>query len=355
MLPTSFPYSYYVPEFPGADSGILYELEPIDKGEKNCVVLIPYGNPSKGETKINYYRIIGQHACDLKTYPLSAPKERLHMQALTSHAEYLNRIAELKQHIQLGNIYELNYCTKFVCKVASFDPVDTFIKLNRKAKAPYACLLKLQDDYILCASPELFLRKEGPHLLSKPIKGTAARSEDPQTDQLLAMELQHSEKERTEHVMAVDVARNDLSVIASKGSVNVDPLYGIESFETVHQMVSTVTCELPETTSFEDIIGATFPMASMTGAPKRGAMDLIDDVEQFSRGWYSGALGNIDENGDFQLCVLIRSIFYKGDRKELSFAVGGAITFMSEAEKEYAECMLKAENMLKVLNADILN
>ena len=163
----------------------------------------------------------------------------------------------------------------------------------------------------------------------------------------------NSEKERTENVMAVDVARNDLSIIAKKGTVAVNKLYTIESFETLHQMVSTVSCQIKETTSFEDIINATFPMASMTGAPKISAMKLINEFENFERNYYSGAMGLIEENGDFELSVNIRSIFYNQRSKRLSIAVGSAITHLCDAEKEYDECLLKANALLQALNAKI--
>ena len=149
--------------------------------------------------------------------------------------------------------------------------------------------------------------------------------------------------------MIVDVARNDLSRIAKKGSVIVEKLYNIETYEQVHQMVSTVGCELRDNISFQDILHATFPMASMTGAPKIRAMQLIDNFENYSRGPYSGCMGYIKENGDFDLNVLIRSIFYNEKESYLSFSVGSAITAMCDPEKEYEECLLKAAALKKAL------
>jgi para-aminobenzoate synthetase component 1 len=164
----------------------------------------------------------------------------------------------------------------------------------------------------------------------------------------------NSIKDRTENVMAVDVARNDLSVVAAKGSVEVNKLYNIETFENVHQMVSTVKCELLPGTSFERIIGATFPMASMTGAPKRKAMELIGEHENFERSYYSGTMGIINHNGDYTLPVLIRSIFYDASAEDLWFAAGGAITSLSDPAEEYEECLLKATAVLKALGATLL-
>jgi para-aminobenzoate synthetase component 1 len=201
----------------------------------------------------------------------------------------------------------------------------------------------------------LFLKRNGSRLITKPIKGTARRGKGREEDERLKEELHNSIKERTENVMAVDVARNDLSVIASRGSVNVNRLYNIETFETVHQMVSTVSCELKDAVGFDDIIGATFPMASMTGAPKASAMKFIDELEDFERKNYSGAMGFIDGSGDFELSVNIRSIFYNRETKSLSIAVGGAITHLSDPQREYDECLLKASALLKALNGKIVN
>lgn len=278
--------------------------------------------------------------------PISKP---VHIKATVTKEEYLKKISVLKQHIQQGDIYEINYCITFEAHDVSIDPLSIYQKLNTISKAPYSALAKFDKQYIISSSPELFLSKRGNQLITKPIKGTAKRGATQEEDQLIKQQLQHNLKEQTENVMIVDVARNDLSRLAKKGSVKVDKLFDIESYEQVHQMVSTVSCELKEHTSFDDIIDATFPMASMTGAPKIRAMQLIDDYEIYNRGPYSGALGYIDENDDFDLSVLIRSIFYDEEKQYLSFTVGSAITAMCNAEEEYEECMLKAKAMMEVL------
>ena len=225
--------------------------------------------------------------------------------------------------------------------------------MQKLAKAPYAALVKLGDEFIISASPELFLEKKGNVVFTKPIKGTIRRGNTHEEDEALKNELFTSIKERTENVMAVDVARNDLSRFAKKGTVTVNKLYNIETFETVHQMVSTVSCEMKDGISFDEMMDATFPMASMTGAPKIRAMQLIDEFENFERRYYSGAMGLIDEQEDFRLSVIIRSIFYNQSTRSLSIAVGGAITYLCNPEKEYEECLLKANAMLRVLNAGI--
>lgn len=264
--------------------------------------------------------------------------------------EYFKKVNSLKQHIQQGDIYEMNYCITFEAYHVVINPLSIYQKLNAISKASYSALIKFDKQYIICSSPELFLSKRSNTLITKPIKGTAKRGKTTEEDEALKQELYHNLKERTENVMVVDVARNDLSRVAKKGTVKVDKLFEIESYQQVHQMVSTVSCELKENTSFEEIIKTTFPMASMTGAPKIKAMELIDEYELYNRGAYSGALGYISKNGDFDLNVLIRSIFYDEERHYLSFTVGSAITAMCNAEDEYEECLLKAKAMMNILS-----
>lgn len=266
-----------------------------------------------------------------------------------SKESYIKKVNTLKQHIQEGDIYEINYCITFEAHQTNIDPLAIYQKLNSISKAPYSALVKFDKQYIISSSPELFLSKTNNTLITKPIKGTAKRGATPEQDIDIKQGLYNNAKERNENVMIVDVARNDLSRIAKKGTVTVDKLFDVESFEQVHQMTSTVSCELKDNISFNDIINATFPMASMTGAPKIRAMELIDEYELYNRGPYSGALGYINQNGDFDLSVLIRSIFYDEEKKYLSFTVGSAITAMCNAEDEYEECLLKAKAMMEVL------
>ncbi len=283
---------------------------------------------------------------------VSSPQLSIH--ATISKEKYLENVNMLKHHIQQGDIYEINYCMTFEAKDVVIDPLQIYQKLNSISKAPYSALAKFDHLYIISSSPELFLSKRGNKLITKPIKGTAKRGSTTIEDEQLKQTLVNDLKERTENVMIVDVARNDLSRIAKKGSVTVEKLCDIETYEQVHQMVSTVSCELKDKTSFDDIIEATFPMASMTGAPKIRAMELIDEYELYNRGPYSGALGYIDEKGDFELSVLIRSIFYDEQKRYLSFTVGSAITAMCNAEDEYNECLLKAKAMMEVLGNKVI-
>lgn len=273
----------------------------------------------------------------------------INLKPTVSKESYLKKVNQLKDHIRKGDIYEINYCITFEATDVKINPFELFQKLNDISKAPFACLSKIEHTYIISSSPELFISKKGNTLITKPIKGTAKRGSTEHEDELLKNNLQNSLKEKTENVMIVDVCRNDLSKIAQKGSVDVPKLFDVETFKQVHQMVSTVSCQLKEVITFKDIIDSTFPMASMTGAPKIRAMQLIDEFEIYNRGPYSGAIGCIDDNGDFDLSVLIRSIFYDEEKNYLSFSVGSAITNLCDAEEEYEECLLKAKAMIQVL------
>lgn len=343
------PDNYYLVPVAGSNyqRARLYTLGEAGTFQHNALVLVPYTNPQKKEPRAHYYPVLNVEEVNMPE--ASGPGHHLQLQARTSRQRYLQQVDTLKRHIQLGNIYEINYCIEFYAENAIISPLHTFAALCHISKAPYCALLKTGSTYIVCGSPELFLQKEGSRVWSKPIKGTIRRGSTPQEDETLKHTLFHSLKERTENVMAVDVARNDLSHFAQKGSVHVNKLYNIESFETVHQMVSTVSCDVREGVDFEQMLKATFPMASMTGAPKLRAMQLADEFEDFERGPYSGAMGLIAPNGDFELCVIIRSIFYNRDTRHLSVAVGGAITYLCDPEKEYEEALLKAQGMMRAL------
>jgi para-aminobenzoate synthetase component 1 len=267
--------------------------------------------------------------------------------------EYIRALQQLKNHLQQGDIYEVTYCQNFLAKNAEIHPKETYFKLNNITKAPMSCYVQLNEHYLLSASPERFIKKEKNKLVTQPIKGTARRGLDPTEDLQLKTTLLHDEKERAENVMIVDLVRNDLSRVAQKNSVSVDELFGVYAFPTVHQLISTVSCELKENISILEIIKALFPMGSMTGAPKISAMQLIEKYEQFKRGIFSGAVGYFSPDGDFDFNVIIRSILYNAKEKVISCPVGGAITIQSIPEKEYEECLLKMEAMRKILNGDV--
>ena len=263
--------------------------------------------------------------------------------------EYFNKLNEMLSHIHRGDIYEANFCQEFYAEDTTINPLETYQKLNAISKPPFATYMRVYDKYLLSASPERYIKKEGLKITSQPIKGTAKRSKDKQEDEALIKQLSEDIKERSENIMIVDLVRNDLSKTATKGSVKVEELCKVYTFDQVHQMISTVTSQVNESTHPVDIIKTTFPMGSMTGAPKISAMKIIEELEETKRGLYSGAVGYFSPDDDFDFNVVIRSILYNETNKYVSYSVGGAITAKSEPLKEYEECLVKAKAMREVL------
>ena len=263
--------------------------------------------------------------------------------------EYFDKVNTMLTHIHRGDIYEANFCQEFFAENTCINPLETYKKLNNISKPPFASFVKLEDKYVLCASPERYIKKEDDIIISQPIKGTAKRSESIAEDNQFKTDLLNDEKERSENIMIVDLVRNDLSKTALKGSVEVKELCKIYTFDQVHQMISTVTSKVDVKTHPIDIIKSTFPMGSMTGAPKISAMNIIEHLEETKRGVYSGAIGYFSPNGNFDFNVVIRSILYNATKKYVSYSVGGAITAKSIPLKEYEECLVKAKAMREVL------
>ncbi|MFK8105305.1 MAG: aminodeoxychorismate synthase component I [Saprospiraceae bacterium] len=274
----------------------------------------------------------------------------INLQANMAKEAYLATVEKIRQHIIEGDLYEMNFCQAFHAQ-ASLHPFQLFERLNGLSKAPFAGLYKRKDQYLICASPERFMKKTGDKIISEPIKGTIKRGTTLEEDQQLKKDLYDSEKDRAENVMIVDLVRNDLARTCLPGSVQVEELFGIYSFEQVHHMISRVTGQLKPEVHFVDLLKNAFPMGSMTGAPKVMSMELIEQYEKTKRGIYSGALGYISPTGDFDFNVVIRSIIYeeKGEDSQLSFQVGGAIVYDSVPEQEYKECLLKAKGLLAAL------
>ncbi len=289
-----------------------------------------------------------------KTQPTTNNKQ-LQLQTRTSKEKYLHHIELIRKQIEEGDFYELNYCREFYATDTIIDPVDIFLKLSKKTTAPFACFFKLAGKYLLSASPERFLKKEGSKLISQPIKGTIRKGKTAEENEQLKAQLQNDIKERAENVMIVDLVRNDLAKSSKAGSVCVEELFGIYEFNSINQMISTVTSELNEEVHFIDAIKNAFPMGSMTGAPKVEVMKNIERYEDFKRGLYSGSVGYITPEGDFDFNVVIRSILYNAIGKYLSLRVGGAITYDSVAEEEYYEMLLKAKSMVEALDASLPN
>lgn len=263
--------------------------------------------------------------------------------------EYTRIISRLKEHILRGDCYEINFCQEFYAEQAGINPTEVYRQLSLESPNPFAALYRHQHHWLLCASPERYLQKKGDTILSQPIKGTAKRDPDPETDHARRQALARSAKDRSENVMVVDLVRNDLSRICEEGTVQADELFGIYSYPRVHQMISTVSGKLKKGSTPGAIIRATFPMGSMTGAPKKRVMELIEQYEVTKRGIFSGAVGYINPEGDMDFNVVIRSIMYNASTRYLSFQAGSAITFYSQAEQEWEECLLKAAAIKKVL------
>jgi para-aminobenzoate synthetase component 1 len=267
-----------------------------------------------------------------------------------SEEKYVAKVTEMLAHINRGDIYEANFCMEFFAENTEINPLEIYHKLNAISEPPFSMFFKNNTNFLLSASPERYLRKEGTKIISQPIKGTSKRFSDVIEDEKSKLELSQNPKERSENIMIVDLVRNDMSHTASKGSVQVLELCKTYSFKQVHQMISTITSEVLHTTSPIDILKTTFPMGSMTGAPKISAMKIIEALEETKRGLYSGAIGYFTPTGDFDFNVVIRSILYNSEEKYVSFSVGSAITAGSIPEKEYDECLLKAKAMLEVLS-----
>ena len=314
----------------------------IELKEKEVVISCISSNPKN----------IFQEICNIQ-HPASSIKHLTSSIQITpriTKEQYLSIIEKLKQHIRRGDCYEINFCQEFYAEKAFINPLETYQKLAAVSPNPFSCYYKLEDKFLLCASPERYVKKEGVQIISQPIKGTFKRNlNDANADAANKTSLQNSQKDKTENVMVVDLVRNDLSKLCTLGSVQVEELFAVYSFPQVHQMISTVRGELLPSTDFADVLQATFPMGSMSGAPKKRVMELTEQYEQTQRGIYSGCVGYIAPNKDFDFNVVIRSIMYNNTHQYLSYQVGGGITFYSNAEKEYEECLVKAEAMMKVL------
>ncbi len=278
------------------------------------------------------------------------PDVAIQFQQRISKQAYLEIVSKLKNHISRGDIYEINFCQEFFANQAYLDPAGVYQQLKAISPTPFSGFLKMNDKYILCASPERFICKHGERLISQPIKGTAPRGSNADADQLIRERLKTDMKEQTENVMIVDLVRNDLTKSAKKGTVKVEELFGIYAFPQVYQMISTVTCERDAEVDLIDVIKNAFPMGSMTGAPKVSALKLSEEYERSKRGAYSGALGYFTPSGNFDFNVVIRSILYNETKHYVSFQVGSAITHTAVAENEYEECLLKASAIMAVLN-----
>ncbi|MEN8928584.1 MAG: aminodeoxychorismate synthase component I [Flavobacteriales bacterium] len=282
-----------------------------------------------------------------KSKKTTEKSEKVNFKQRMSKDNYEQRFEAIKDHIQQGDIYEMNFCHEFYAENAEINPFEIYQKLNELTNAPFSTFYKNNEQFIVCGSPERYIKKEGNKIITQPIKGTAKRGKTNEEDEAIKLELSQNEKERSENIMIVDLVRNDLSKTAKKRSVKVEELCKVYTFETVHQMISTVTSEIENTTHPVEVLRTTFPMGSMTGAPKVEAMKIIEELETTKRGVYSGSVGYFNPEGDFDFNVIIRTLLYDKESKNLNFMVGGAITSKATAESEYEETLLKAEAMIK--------
>ncbi|CAM4054686.1 anthranilate synthase component I family protein [Flavobacterium antarcticum] len=277
-------------------------------------------------------------------------QNEISIQQQVSKPAYIEKVTKMLDYIQNGTLYEANFCMEFFALETIINPAATFESLNEISKAPFSSFYKNNKHFAISASPERYLKKIAEKCISQPIKGTSKRFSDQIEDNLSKTNLANDPKERAENIMIVDLVRNDLSKTAQKDSVVVEELCQVYSFLQVHQMISTISSLVKPEFSAVDVLKTTFPMGSMTGAPKISAMKIIEELEETKRGLYSGAIGYFTPENDFDFNVVIRSILYNEAKKYVSFSVGSAITSKSEPEKEYEECLLKARAMRLVLN-----
>ena len=264
-----------------------------------------------------------------------------------SDSEYLELIERVKRHIAVGDVYQLCLTNEITLQGAA-DPLSTFIRLRTDNPAPYSGYLRIGSKILVSSSPEQFLKVTGDGRVStKPIKGTRRRDELEEIDRTIANELANNVKERSENLMIVDLMRNDLSRVCEPDSVRVDSLFAIESYPTVHQLVSTVSGQLRGDQTAIHALSAAFPGGSMTGAPKQKAVELIRELERGERGIYSGVFGYLGDNGTANFGMVIRSLVFNGEK--ITLGVGGGITIDSDPEAELEETKLKAQALLRAL------
>lgn len=264
-----------------------------------------------------------------------------------SRNDYKTAVRKIKDHIKEGDFYELNYSYPFTAAFLG-DSYELYKKMRRVNPVPFGSFIKLEDISICCSSPERFLKNSGGHLLSEPIKGTSGRSVDPVADERLRNELK-SAKNEAENLMIVDLVRHDLSRVSKPGSIRVSKLYDIQTFDTVHQLISRVEGEMMDKTDPVEAIKACFPMGSMTGAPKLEVMKQIEEIECYKRGIYSGSIGYFTPDGDFDFNVVIRTAIIQGN--SLIYPAGGAITGDSDPYEEWNETLIKARNLTSLTHS----
>ncbi len=280
--------------------------------------------------------------------PPALGREFPELRSTFSRAEYEAAVRRALEYIRAGDIYQVNLSQRFEAACPE-DPFDVYLRLRALSPAPFAAFLRLPDCAVLSSSPERFLRctPGNRRIETRPIKGTRPRGVTPEEDEALRRELLASEKDRAENVMIVDLERNDLGRVAEIGSVRVTGLFEAETYATVHHLVSTVEARLAEGRDAVDLLRATFPGGSITGAPKIRSMEIIDELEPVARGVYTGSIGYIRADGEMDLNIAIRTMVLKDGRA--CFSVGGGIVADSEPAAEYQETLDKGAAMARAL------
>jgi para-aminobenzoate synthetase component 1 len=352
------------------DSGKDWKIGRLNYDLKNCVEDLRSGNIDRLKSEEMAFfvpeTLIFFKGADVEVSSFSEPDEifyeilqtdvparekpDLSVTCDTSKDDYIVSVDNIKKQIVDGDFYELNYCMEFFAEMDKPDLASIYLELNEISPMPFSAFQGINGQYILSASPERFLKKAGDMLIAQPIKGTMRRDADPALDEQLKHQLKHSEKEMAENMMIIDLMRNDLGRSAVAGSVKVPEMFEIYSYSHVHQMISTIEAKLRNDVHFIDAIKNAWPMGSMTGAPKIRVMEAIDHYEHSKRGMFSGSVGYISPDGDFDFSVLIRSIFYSDETRCLKFSAGSAITYDANPEYEYKECLLKIRSMREALH-----
>ena len=263
-----------------------------------------------------------------------------------SEAEYTERFDRVQEYLKSGDCYQINLTQRFQAGYRG-DEYQAYLALCESNKTPFSAFLRLPDAAILSISPERFISLEGEAIQTKPIKGTRPRAEDPAQDQAFAEELVNAEKDRAENLMIVDLLRNDIGRVAAPGSVQVPELFAIESFPAVHHLVSTITAQLASGLHATDLLRASFPGGSITGAPKIRAMEIIDELEPHRRSIYCGSIGYISADGKMDTSITIRTLLCQG--QQVYCWAGGGVVADSKAAAEYQECFDKVSKILPVL------
>ncbi|GJM17140.1 MAG: hypothetical protein DHS20C13_24670 [Thermodesulfobacteriota bacterium] len=272
---------------------------------------------------------------------------QFHLCPNMSICQYLNMVKKGKAYIEQGDIYQVNLSQRMIAQLR-IDPLEYFLKFYNVQPVPFASYINFGDFQLLSGSMELFLRKNGNKLTTNPIKGTTKRGRTAEIDTILKAKLISSEKERAENLMIVDLMRNDLGRVSLPGSVKVNKLFEVETYSTLHQMVSEVESQVDENIQVSQVVRSVFPPGSVTGAPKKRTLEVIDELEPHLRGPYCGAIGIFYPNGDFTLSVGIRIVLTKPGKA--TFFVGGGIVWDSDPQKEFEETLLKSQAMTKAMD-----